>query len=111
MKAYYDQARASHDWISDVAKRHNVDPNDVVPPLADFSPYEEVRRDPIKLTIDADISKSQPNQPYEFPNGWIGEWSGQGDPADRKTWKWTYGGPDQTPPPAATAGGGGNAAP
>jgi hypothetical protein len=39
MKAYYDQAKGKRDWISGIATRHNVLPDDVVPPLGEFQPW------------------------------------------------------------------------
>jgi hypothetical protein len=36
MKAHYGQAKKNYDWISGIATRHQVDPNDVLPPLPEF---------------------------------------------------------------------------
>jgi hypothetical protein len=39
MQSYYDQVRAKRDWITGIATRNKVNPDDVVPPLADFTPW------------------------------------------------------------------------
>jgi hypothetical protein len=36
MKAHYGQAKKNYDWVSGIATRHQVDPNDVLPPLPEF---------------------------------------------------------------------------
>jgi hypothetical protein len=41
MQGYYDQAKAKRDWISGIATRNNVNPDDVVPPLAAFTPWSD----------------------------------------------------------------------
>jgi hypothetical protein len=41
MQGYYDQAKGKRDWISGIATRHGQDPNDVVPPLAEFAPWSD----------------------------------------------------------------------
>jgi hypothetical protein len=47
MKAYYDQARGKRDWISGIATRNKVNPDDVVPPLAEFQGWtEDTSNDP-----------------------------------------------------------------
>jgi hypothetical protein len=53
MKAYYDQAKTSRDWISGIATRHGQDPNDIVPPLPEFSGWEAAKQeDPNKQVVD-----------------------------------------------------------
>jgi hypothetical protein len=58
MGAYHKQAKEMHDWISGIATRHNVPPEDVVPPLAEFSPYAEESATPkvVKQERQADGS-------------------------------------------------------
>lgn len=41
MRAYYDQTKAKHDWITGIATRHGMNPDDIVPPLPAFAPYEQ----------------------------------------------------------------------
>jgi hypothetical protein len=41
MQGYYDQAKAKRDWISGIATRNKVNPDDVVPPLAAFAPWSD----------------------------------------------------------------------
>jgi hypothetical protein len=41
MQGYYDQAKAKRDWISGIATRNKVNPDDVVPPLAAFVPWSD----------------------------------------------------------------------
>ena len=41
MAAYYAQAREKRDWIKGIATRHGMNPDDVLPPLADFVPWGE----------------------------------------------------------------------
>jgi hypothetical protein len=45
MKAYYDQVAQKRQWISDIATRHGQDPNDVVPPLAEFKAWADPAQD------------------------------------------------------------------
>jgi hypothetical protein len=46
MKAHYQQAKEKRDWISGIATRHEIDPNDVVPPLAGFQDWVEGGAEP-----------------------------------------------------------------
>jgi hypothetical protein len=51
MKSYYDQVRSKHDWITGVASRHNVLPQDVVAPLGEFGAWEK----PVEYMTDAEL--------------------------------------------------------
>lgn len=78
MKAYYDQAKGKRDWISGIATRHQVNPDDVVPPLAGFTPWSEQpppddpnNPDPNKkpdVVTDPDISDFE-GKPTTEPEG------------------------------------------
>lgn len=75
MKGYFDQAKQKRDWITGIAGRHGVNPDDVVAPLGDFSAFEApaAPAQPIDPPIGAD-GKMDPaqlkiNQPYKFDDG------------------------------------------
>lgn len=40
VKSYHDQASQKRDWLKGVATRHGVNPDDVVPPLAEFKDWQ-----------------------------------------------------------------------
>ncbi|HMG51409.1 MAG TPA: hypothetical protein VK597_12460 [Inquilinus sp.] len=41
MGAYYSQVKGKRDWLSGVATRHNMNPDDIAPPLAEFQPWSQ----------------------------------------------------------------------
>lgn len=71
VKSYYDQAKQYREWIAGVATRHGVDPNDVVPPLADFVPWEEAKpqEDP-NTPVPDDTTPGNLPYPGQMPDGW-----------------------------------------
>lgn len=77
MKAYFDQAKGQRDWISGIATRHGVDPNDVVPPLPDFEPYageDPNKPDPNKPppadpNLHLTPAQEAGDEPYQKPDG------------------------------------------
>jgi len=124
VKAYYDQAKQKRDWVSSIATRHQVNPDDVVPPLAPFVPFEEAQPDPNQppvpgttppaavpgttppaappaatgTPIPNDLALIKPNVPYKLPNGKTGVWNGQGNSGDPKMWTVTPGGAPNAAP-------------
>jgi hypothetical protein len=66
VQSYYDQAKSQHDWISDVATRHKVDPNDVVPPLAEFVPWTPPEAAPAVPDPDVPAPEETPD-PVAIP--------------------------------------------
>jgi hypothetical protein len=104
MKAYYDQAKVKRDWISSVAARHGVNPDDVVPPLAAFSPFTEAAQPDDPNNPDPNKPPPPPAEPprdlTNAPQGTVPrkgdtmtdgrgtfEYSGAGDPNDENNWK------------------------
>jgi hypothetical protein len=85
MKAYYDQAAGKRQWISEVATRHGVNPDDVVPPLAPYVPWTPPEQDdPNKLPDDPEAAAAAANAPLPDPPDWYNpaawptpeEWAG-----------------------------------
>ena len=58
MSAYYSQAKQYRDWISEVATRHNVNPDDVVPPLGEFTPWTDPTQRPQPNPDNPDVVDS-----------------------------------------------------
>lgn len=95
IKAYHDQVKAKHDWLSGVATRHGIDPNDVVAPLGDVTPYGETPpadpnapappRAPATKDGQIDTTNLVPGQVYSFDDG-TAEFVGL-DAQGRPTWK------------------------
>jgi hypothetical protein len=46
MSAYYGEAKTKRDWITGIATRHQINPDDVVSPLGEFTPWTEAEPPP-----------------------------------------------------------------
>jgi len=51
IKSYHDQARQKRDWIVGIAQRHNLNPDDIVPPLAELAPWAADEDDTEPATV------------------------------------------------------------
>jgi hypothetical protein len=92
IQAFYDQARTKRDWISGIAQRHGVNPDDVVSPLAAFEGYKAPEQTPpsnpkLDTAVDppmlqdgktVDKDKLVAGQTYKFDGGHSAKWTGTG---------------------------------
>jgi hypothetical protein len=85
MGAYYDQVKQKRDWISGIATRNKINPDDVVPPLPAFQPYGEGGGGGQDLTNAPDDVVPKKGD-YVVKTGTTYVYSGEGDPSDTKNW-------------------------
>jgi hypothetical protein len=45
IQGYYNQVKTKRDWLSGVATRHGINPDDIVAPLAELTPFVEAKPD------------------------------------------------------------------
>jgi hypothetical protein len=83
MKAYYDQVKGKRDWLTGVATRHRILPEDVAPPLGEFQPWGQ--QQPEVLPAPDDPKAFVPGKTYKDNNGTVRTYKG-GDPYDAKSW-------------------------
>jgi hypothetical protein len=89
MKAYYDQVKGKRDWLTGVATRHRILPEDVAPPLGEFQPWGQ--KQPEQITPQPTTPGAyEAGKVYEFEdekgNKTKGRFKG-GDPHSAASWE------------------------
>jgi hypothetical protein len=90
MSAYHQAVTQKRDWLSGVATRNRMRPEDVVAPLGEFQPWGEQSAQQAEPVPD-DPKLLVPGKTYKDSSGTVRRFNG-GDPFDTKSWTSVGGG-------------------